>query len=248
MYFYFGNKSAGYYNGLRMKADRGLHDAIATEIQKDVPTGGRILDFGAGEGALSERVADLGYDVIAVDINDQDFKSKKARFIKLDFNDKEKVDRFVRENNSAFDAVLGIEVIEHVEDQWNYVRQLLAMAKPGGLVIITTPNITSWLSRLMFLFAGRFHQFADSDLAYGHINPICSWRLGLILKQLDAEDIRTRRAGTLPPIYFGGNKLSSRLAVGMLSLLMLPLYLVMKGVKDGWCVMAIARKRNASHH
>lgn len=248
MYFYFGNKSAGYYKELRIKADRGLHEAISVVIQNNVPKGGRILDFGAGEGALSERIADLGYEVVAVDINEEDFKSKMAKFIKLDFNDKDKVERFVRENGSSFDAVLGIEVIEHIEDQWNYVRQLLAMAKPAGLVLITTPNITSWLSRIMFLFKGRFHQFLDSDLAYGHINPICAWRLGLILNQCGAREVSIRPAGTLPPIYFGGNSIWSRLAVGTLSLLTLPLYLLMKDIKNGWCVMAIARKRNATDH
>ncbi len=242
MWAYFGCKSPSFYNGLRIKADLGLHEEIAEVLVSNLPKGARILDLGAGEGALSERLSDLGFNVLAVDKNEQDFKSKKVPFQKVDFNDKMAVDHFVSSNKEAFDSVISVEVIEHVEDQWAYVRQLLTLTKSGGLVLITTPNITSWLSRVIFFSSGRFHQFLDTDLHYGHINPICPWRLKLILQQCGAQDIKIESAGTLPPIYFGGNKIMTRLALGTLSILLFPFNLLMRGIKNGWCVMALAHK------
>ena len=82
------------------------------------------------------------------------------------------------------------------------------MTKPGGLILITTPNTTSWLSRLIFLISGRFHQFSDGDLSYGHISPITPWELNMIMSDSGVDNITVAPAGTLPPIYITGlNKL-----------------------------------------
>jgi hypothetical protein len=88
----------------------------------------------------------------------------------------------------------------------------------------------------MFFLTGRFHQFSDGDLSYGHISPISAWELNLILKELNAKEIKISPAGTLPAIYLSGLKLS------FLSFFMLPLRFFMKGIVDGWCIMATARK------
>jgi SAM-dependent methyltransferase len=234
---FFGIKKSEFYKGLLIKADLGLHEQIAKKIQSEVPPGAKILDLGAGEGALSARLSDLGFQVTAADKDQDNFKCKQVKFSKINFDSPDEITEFVAQHEGAFDAVLGIEVIEHVQDQWQYVRQLMKMAKNDGLVLITTPNTASWISRLLFFFTGRFHQFADGDLSYGHINPISPWELGLILNDLGAKNINISSAGTLPPIYITGlNKLT------ILNFLILPVRLLMSGILDGWCVMATARK------
>lgn len=236
--FFFGKKQPQYYKGLVIKADLGLHEQIADKIQAEVPVGGKILDFGAGEGALSARLADLGYEVVAADKDEKGFKCAQAKFSCIDFDSPVEIDSFVSQHEGEFDAVLGVEVIEHVQDQWRYVRQLLRMSKKGGLVLITTPNITSWVSRLMFFFTGRFNQFGDDDLTYGHISPISPWELELILTQSGAGDVNIEPAGTLPPVYI------TRLhKLAVLNVLVLPMRFFMTGILDGWCIMATARKK-----
>jgi SAM-dependent methyltransferase len=227
-----------YYNGLLIQADLGLHEQVAKAIINHVPKGGKILDLGAGEGALSSRLVDLGYKVTAADKEVNNFRCPAAEFACVNFDDIDEINKFVYDRSSTFDAVLGVEVIEHVQDQWQYVRQLIKMAKPGGIILITTPNTASWLSRVKFLFTGRFHQFDNRDLAYGHINPILPWQLNLILSESNAENIEIISAGTLPAIYISGSV--KILIMNILALVMRPF---MKGILDGWCVMAIARKR-----
>lgn len=235
---FFGKKEAQYYNGLLIKADLGLHEQIAEAVVAKVPKGGKVLDLGAGEGALSDRLADLGYDVVSADMDRESFKSKKATFSHINFDRTDQLEAFVVKYDSSFDAVLGVEVIEHVQDQWKYVKQLVKMAKPGGLVLITTPNITSWLSRVIFLLNGRFHQFADQDLDYGHISPISPWELELILRACEAEDIKIASAGTLPPLYLSGSL--KMIFLNLLALLVRPFS---KGILDGWCVIATGQKK-----
>ena len=194
------------------------------------------MDLGAGQGALSQRLVDLGYNVISVDKDESNFKCRGAQFIEANFDELQDVESFVTKYENYFDAVIGIEVIEHVENQWEYVRTLYKMCKPGGYVIISTANVTSWLSRLHFLLNGRFHQFADPGLEYGHISPLTASECEHILERTGFKNVKLTGIGTLPPIYITSVK--SALA----SFVMLPLRLVMKGQIDGWCIMAIGRK------
>ena len=181
MTVFIGRKRLEYYNGILMKADMGLHRQIAQKLQALVPPPAKVLDFGAGEGALSERLVDSGYQVVAVDIDGTQFKCKRAKFIQVNIDKHEEITAFVQNNERSFDAVLGIEVIEHLENQWEYLRRIRKMIRAGGFSIITTPNTGSWLSRIHFLFTARFHQFDDSDLTYGHFAPISPWELRYLM-------------------------------------------------------------------
>lgn len=236
-FFSAKQKKPTYYKGLLIKADLGLHDQIADRLCSEVKKHGEILDFGAGEGALSARLSDLGYRVTAADMDSDNFKCKEANFFKLNFNSSVEIESFVTANEGRFDAVLGVEVIEHVQDQWLYARNLMRMLKPGGVVLITTPNTESWMSRLQFFRTGRFHQFSDADLSYGHINPITPWELKLVMTGANAKDIKITPGGTLPAIYWEG--LNRITILNMLVLLLRPF---MRGQLDGWCIIATGRK------
>ena len=56
--------------------------------------------------------------------------------------------------DASFDVVYSTEVIEHVEGHRNFVLQAARVLKPGGVLIMTTPNIQRLLSRLSFLLSG----------------------------------------------------------------------------------------------
>jgi 2-polyprenyl-3-methyl-5-hydroxy-6-metoxy-1,4-benzoquinol methylase len=229
-------KPAEFYKGLRVKADTGLHEEIARLVRERVAPGGAILDFGCGEGALSERLSDLGYRVRSVDMDSDSFRAGTA-FDHVDFNDRNSVDSYIAANGAAFDAVLGIEVIEHVENPWQLVRDLAALSRAGGLVIISTPNITSWLSRVTFLVRGRFHQFEDADRLYGHINPVAEDELLMICEKsgLVVEDVFP--GGWLPRLW-----LSPVPRTMLLRLFGFAMTFVMRGTWDGWCIVIIANK------
>jgi len=234
----FGTKKLMYYKGLLIRADYGLHEQIAEIIREKLPNGGRILDLGCGQGALSLRLHDMGYQVHAVDIDPADFKCGDiVSFEQLDFNNESAVTAFIGRHRDSFDLVIGIEVIEHIENPWEYIRGLKCLTKKGGLILISTPNTTSWYSRLRFLFTGKFHQFREEDLSYGHISPITPYHLKLILEFEKLQDISIYSAGLLPPFWI--QKSWNLLFLNMLNIFFYPF---MKGIKNGWCIIATARK------
>jgi SAM-dependent methyltransferase len=232
-----GPRKYGSFNGLIMRADPGLHEQVAQEVKRVMPQGGRILDFGCGQGALSLRLKVMGYEVLAVDTNVSDFQAHgQVEFQPLNFNNPAEVQAFYLKFSESFDLVMGIEVIEHVENPWEYVRNLKSLVKPGGHILVTTPNITSWYHRMVFLFTATFPTFRDPD-EMGHINPISAWELKVIADKTNLKDIRIVPAGELALLWLSGS--IPRMA---LNFLFLPIYPIVRGIKLGWCVMMTARK------
>ncbi len=238
---FMGKKKPEYYKDILMKADKDLHLHIFEEFKKlKLPKNSKVLDFGCGEGALSQRLSDAGYHVDSGDIDEDSFKAT-THFIQLDFNKQDILSKFIEENQNSYDCVLGIEVIEHIENHWEYIKNLKKLLKPSGYILLSTPNVTSWLSRFYFLFTGRLHQFMQKDLEYGHINPISFWQIEYIFKNLSIELISDRPAGTLPMFYFPVFTLKSIL-VNLFSLILTPLMKEIGGPKLGWCIIIIGRK------
>lgn len=233
---YIGRKEKKYYKNILMMVDLGMHEQIFAELASLVPPGATVLDLGCGEGALSQRLVDNGYRVFSVDKNPGYFKCQGSTFIQVDFDDAQQLHAFMAAHEGQFDAVIGIEVIEHVENQWEYMRGLKRMCKDGGLLFVSTPNTQSWLSRLQFLRTGRFHQFSDADLEYGHISPLTLWELDVIIKALSLQKIKSVGVGTLPPLYITSLKTAVASVIGLV------LRPFMRGQTDGWCVLSICRK------
>lgn len=229
-------KPIEYYNGIRMKADTGLHAQIARLVGQHLSPPALVLDFGCGSGALSQRLADAGYDLLSVDVDTESFVANTP-FEQLDFNDAAAVSEFISRNADRFDLIIGVEVIEHVENPWQYVRDLRRLARPGGYVLISTPNVTSWYSRISFLRTGRLHQFGDNDREYGHINPVAEDELRLIAERSGLLTVALLPGGWLPRLWIARNirGLFWNL-MGFIGTFR------MGGTWDGWCLIGFFQR------
>lgn len=235
-YLFIGRKPHVFYKGLLIKADLNTHESILWKMQSN-NISGKILDFGCGEGALSQRLLDHGFQVISVDKDIDQYKARGGKSIKLDFDSKSSLQNFLNEYDNYFDVVLSIEVIEHVENHFEMMRMLKKLVKKDGLIFVSTPNISSWLSRLTFLRKGEFHQFSDRDyFADGHITPLSDFEMNIIAKTLSLKLISKSPTGTLPPLYFASIALFFRSIIGIL------LRPFMKGKLNGWGILYIFKK------
>ena len=121
-------------------------------------TGLKILDVGAGRGAITKRLYEMGYDVQACDLFPELFGFDRAECRKVDLTKK-----FPYADNE-FDLVVAIEVTEHILDHENFFSEAGRILKPGGKLYISTPNILSMKSRFRFLFMGFFFGFKELQL------------------------------------------------------------------------------------
>lgn len=158
------------YKGLKVLANRGLHEHVISILSQLVPSGASLLELGAGTGSLSLRLADQGYAVTAVDYVEENFKATHSniRFLQADLNK-----ALPAEAAGNYDAVLAVEIIEHLENTRQVVRNMAEVVKPGGRLLITTPNICNPKSVFTFLSSGRFDLFLPRHYEKdGHINPV----------------------------------------------------------------------------
>lgn len=65
--------------------------------------------------------------------------------------------------DASVDTAAAIEVIEHLENPRAFVRELVRVTKPGGWIVMTTPNQLSLLSLLCLLTKGVFVAFQDNE-------------------------------------------------------------------------------------
>jgi SAM-dependent methyltransferase len=162
-----------FYKGLKMFSAPGTHEAVIQAVNKYLKPGSRVMDLGAGTGAFSQRIKDQGYQAAASGINPAIFAVDDVPYILWDFDENVPL-----EHRGIYDAVVAIEVIEHLENIFDFFRKVHRLLKPGGLAFITTPNILEARSRLMFLTSGNFLLFQKNYAEiWGHIQIVPYWLL-----------------------------------------------------------------------
>jgi SAM-dependent methyltransferase len=159
-----------------------LHERVL-EIIKEFPRG-KLLDIPCGQGALSSELMTMGFEVYCGDLNPAWFKLKSGHIHVLDLNHP------LPYKTTSFDCVTCVEGIEHLENPHLLIREIGRILKPGGSIVITTPNIMNIKSRLYFLLRSYFNNFRyfpqPSDqrgLLDLHVNPIPFGELRYILNR-----------------------------------------------------------------
>lgn len=137
----------------------GTHESFYNYfVQQSIDKNLKILDVGAGHGAFTKRLYDIGYDVSACDLFPENFMFDKIECKKVDITQS-----FPYPDNS-FDLVIAIEVSEHIIDHEFFFRELSRIVKRDGQIYLSTPNILSLKSRIRFLFRGFHHSFGPLEL------------------------------------------------------------------------------------
>ncbi|MEQ8558602.1 MAG: bifunctional 2-polyprenyl-6-hydroxyphenol methylase/3-demethylubiquinol 3-O-methyltransferase UbiG [Henriciella sp.] len=115
------------------------------ESQRKPLKGLRLLDIGCGGGLVSEPMARLGADVTGVDASEENIKTAMTHAeeagVKVDYR-AGTAEGLLEDGTEPFDIVLNLEVVEHVADPAQFLRDTAALVKPGGLMIAATLNRT----------------------------------------------------------------------------------------------------------
>ncbi|MDH3719106.1 MAG: class I SAM-dependent methyltransferase [Planctomycetota bacterium] len=163
----------------------GVHDA-ARRLLSGLPRG-RLLDVAAGNGAMSYWARDNGFDVTALDIDRSLFELDDVPWIEANLNQ-----RFPVEDNSA-DVVVACEIIEHLENHFQFLRELARVVRPGGHLILSTPNEHNLQCRWSYFTTGYFGHSPyviredDPQLPLRHINMVPLSKLELAWRRAGLE-------------------------------------------------------------
>jgi SAM-dependent methyltransferase len=150
--------------------------AVLVKIREFSPqAGGAYLDVGAGRGELIRLVV----NEFAVTAHACDYTSKLMRDPAVPVDVVDLNNKALPYATETFDLITSTEVIEHLDDFRRTFREIFRILRPGGVFVVTTPNILNLRSRVRFLLFGFFSLFGPlharenrRHLTAGHVNPV----------------------------------------------------------------------------
>lgn len=105
----------------------------------------RILDIGCGGGLVSEPLARMGAKMTSVDAGEANIKTAMAHApdagVEIDYR-VGTAEGLLEAGEPPFDVVLNLEVVEHVADPDQFLKDTGQLVKPGGLMLLATLNRT----------------------------------------------------------------------------------------------------------
>lgn len=173
-------------------SDRAIYEMVLAQLKsslKEKPSGIKIptiVDVGCGQGNLFPYIQPLCDRYIGVDVvkyagfpKNQEFRPVNLDSGKTDLPD------------SCAEVVCSVETIEHLENPRAFVRELVRLAKPDGLIIVTTPNQLSFLSKLTLVLKNEFNAFQAAPGLYpSHITALLEIDLIRIFAECGLSDIQ----------------------------------------------------------
>jgi len=124
------------------------HQERIAELERWCPERGRLLEVGASYGHSLALARDRGWQVAGVELSPTAARYARERF-GLDIHSCDLLDAPFEEQ--SFDAAILWHVLEHTQDPQAQLRRLYALLRPGGVLGLRVPNVSSFGARL----AGR---------------------------------------------------------------------------------------------
>lgn len=118
-------------------------DAVIRAAQRHVSLGGLVLDVGAGRGYLTEKLLAQGVRTVAVDSSADSVDALNARLRgRPGFMGARESDARLPVDDVSVDGAFMLEAIEHMDDETlrHVLADLRRVLRPGGWVVMTTPN------------------------------------------------------------------------------------------------------------
>lgn len=114
-----------------------------------------ILDFGCGSGVLSYNLGQAGLNVVATDTDPVPFREVK-KFIQFPAIVKfvPSLELDAKKYPGRFDAIVALDVLEHIEDTDNAIDFLVSLLKPDGEIIVSGPT-ENFLYKIGRCLAGK---------------------------------------------------------------------------------------------
>ncbi|MCV7279779.1 class I SAM-dependent methyltransferase [Mycolicibacterium flavescens] len=97
-----------------------------------------VLEAGCGEGYGADLIADVARRVIGLDYDESAVAHVRARYPRVEMRHGNLAELPL--DDGEVDVVVNFQVIEHLWDQAHFVRECLRVLRPGGTLLMSTPN------------------------------------------------------------------------------------------------------------
>jgi 2-polyprenyl-3-methyl-5-hydroxy-6-metoxy-1,4-benzoquinol methylase len=128
---------------------------------------GRVLDVGCSTGYLAERLQQRGSTVIGIDMDERAAELARRFCEAVYVGDIETME--LPFEPGSFDAIVCGDLIEHLRGPEGVLRRLRPLLRPGGRLVLSTPNIANWAMRVgLLLGRWRYTEWGILDRTHTH--------------------------------------------------------------------------------
>lgn len=153
--------------------------------------GARVLDVACGEGYGSHLLASVADSVDGVDIDGESIRHAQGRYARKNLRFHQGDATALDFDDDQFDVITSFETLEHLEAQQQLLAELHRVLKPGGLLLISSPDKHTYSDLTGFdnpyhvreLYRDEFEQLLKGEFAHHRLfgqklafQSLC-WRL-----------------------------------------------------------------------
>jgi 2-polyprenyl-3-methyl-5-hydroxy-6-metoxy-1,4-benzoquinol methylase len=164
----------------------------------------RVLDAGCGDGNFTASLAESGLEVTGIDLSQGGIAKARSRYPHVQFAMGSVYDDLCELCCVPhFDAIVSVEVIEHLYSPRQFVRRAYAALRPGGILIVTTPY-WGYLKNLVLALTNRMDRALTSLWDGGHIKHWSFKTLHMLLTEQGFEFVAFHGTGRRMPFLWSG--------------------------------------------
>lgn len=165
--------------------------------------GESIMDIGCGDGSLLYQYRDRYSNLIGLEYSTERLHQAEANLAGLNFTPMQgSAEDMAQLADNSVDRIITADVIEHIPDVYAASHEMFRVLKPGGWLVINTPNI-AFIKKRLVLALGRFpstsqpNEGLGSDVLFdgGHLHYFTYRSLRLVLERAGFQMVRSMGFG-----------------------------------------------------
>ncbi len=159
----------------------------------------RVLDIGSGNGALTNELSRTGLEMVGCEISESGLAIAREAYPDISFIQTGVESALPPEMWGRFDAVISVEVIEHLFQPRLLFERAKEALRSEGSFVVTTPYHGYW-KNLTLALLGKFDEHWHPLRDYGHIKFFSRKTLSELFQEQGFRLGRIARVGRIPPL------------------------------------------------
>jgi len=156
-----------------------------------------VLDLGCGNGWFTHALERCGFEAVGVDLDNDKLAAARLLYPQMRFESVDATRSSDSRFTNRFDAVVAIDVIDHVAAPRKLIESALDALKPGGLLVVTAPYY-GYVKNVALALTGRFDSRWDPLMDNGRIKFFSRATLTALLAEHALSNLHFETVGRVP--------------------------------------------------